>query len=53
MNLSDLLNLGIAARLDTDGGLLLDAPKGALSADLLDRIRHAKPELLAELAGRA
>ena len=53
MNLTDLLNLGIAARLDTDGGLLLDAPKGALSADLLDRIRHAKPELLAELlAGR-
>ncbi|MDY0105869.1 MAG: hypothetical protein RBS27_04265 [Giesbergeria sp.] len=53
MTLTDLLNLGITARLDTDGGLLLDAPKGALSADLLDRIRHAKPELLAELrAGR-
>jgi hypothetical protein len=53
MTLTDLLRLGITARLDTDGGLLLDAPKGALSADLLDRIRHAKPELLAELrAGR-
>ena len=53
MNLSELLNMGIIASVDTDGGLLLHAPKGALNPELIDRIRHAKPELLAELLALA
>jgi hypothetical protein len=49
MNLADLLALGIAARLDDDGGLLLDAPKGALNNELIERIRQSKPGLIAEI----
>lgn len=51
MNLVDLLDMGITASLDDDGGLLLDAPKGALSADLIERIRQSKPGLIAEIRG--
>lgn len=51
MNLSELLKLGIIASLDGDGGLQLDAPKGALTPDLIERIRHHKPALIAEIQG--
>jgi hypothetical protein len=49
MNLSELLNLGIIASIDGDGGLQLDAPKGALTPELIERIRHHKPGLIAEI----
>ena len=48
MNLSDLLDLGIVARLDDDCGLLLDAPEGVLTDELIERIRQSKPGLIAE-----
>lgn len=51
MNLADLLHLGITASLDDDGGLLLDAPKGALTHALIERIRQYKPVLIAEIRG--
>ncbi|WP_374402670.1 hypothetical protein [Niveibacterium sp.] len=51
MNLSHLAQLGIVVTLDTDGGLQLDAPQGVLTPDLVTRIRHSKPALLAELKG--
>jgi hypothetical protein len=49
MNLSELLNMGIIASVGGDGGLQLDAPKGALTPDLIERIRHHKPSLIAEI----
>lgn len=49
MNLSELLSLGIVASIGGEGGLRLDAPKGALTADLIERIRHCKPGLIAEI----
>ena len=49
MNLSELLNLGIIASIGGDGGLQLDAPKGALTPELIERIRHHKPSLIAEI----
>lgn len=49
MNLSELLKLGIIASIGGDGGLQLDAPKGALTPELIERIRHHKPSLLAEI----
>lgn len=49
MNLSELLNMGIIASVGDDGGLQLDAPKGALTPDLIERIRHHKPSLIAEI----
>jgi hypothetical protein len=49
MNLSELLNMGIIASIGGDGGLQLDAPKGALTPDLIERIRHHKPSLIAEI----
>ena len=49
MNLSELLKLGIIASIGGDGGLQLDAPKGALTPDLIERIRHHKPSLIAEI----
>jgi len=49
MNLSELLNMGILASLDGDGGLQLDAPKGALTPELIERIRQHKPGLIAEI----
>jgi hypothetical protein len=49
MNLSELLNLGIIASIDGDGGLQLDAPKGVLTPELIVRIRHYKPGLIAEI----
>ena len=49
MNLSDLLDLGIVARLDDDCGLLLDAPEGVLTDELIERIRQSKPGLIAEI----
>ena len=49
MNLSELLNLGIIASIGGDGGLQLDAPKGALNPELIERIRHHKPSLIAEI----
>lgn len=49
MNLADLLDLDIIASLDGDGGLLLDAPKGALDAAVIERIHQSKPGLIAEL----
>ena len=49
MNLSELLNLGIIASIGGDGGLQLDAPKGALTPDLIERVRHHKPSLIAEI----
>ena len=51
MNLSDLAGLGITARLDDAGALVLDAPAGVLRGDLLDRLRAAKPVLVAEIMG--
>jgi len=49
MNLADLYELGITASLDADGGLLLEAPKGALTPELIERIRHHKPGLIAAI----
>lgn len=49
MNLSELLNLDIVAKLAPDGNLLLDAPRGAVTPELLGRIRESKPELIAEI----
>ena len=49
MNLSELLNLGIIASIGGDGGLQLDAPKGALTPELIERIRHHKASLIAEI----
>lgn len=49
MNLADLRNLGIIASLDADAGLLLDAPKGVLNDDLVERIRKSKLGLIAEI----
>lgn len=49
MNISELLNLGIIASIGGDGGLQLDAPKGALTPELIERIRHHKPSLIAEI----
>lgn len=49
MNLSELLKLGIIASIGDDGGLQLDAPKGVLTPDLIERIRHHKPSLIAEI----
>lgn len=51
MNLSDLLEMGIAASLDGNGRLLIDAPKGVLTTDLIERIRHHKPGLIAAIGG--
>ena len=51
MNVSDLLDLDVIASLDDDGGLLLDAPKGALTPELIERIRHSKALLIAEIVG--
>lgn len=49
MNLSELLKLGIIASIGGDGGLQLDAPKGALTPELIERIRQHKPGLIAEI----
>lgn len=49
MTLHDLLDMGITARLDADGGLLIDTPKGVLTDALIERIRQSKPCLIAEL----
>lgn len=53
MRLADLALSGIAVDLDQDGSVLIDAPQGALTPELLAQIRKAKPGLVAELrAGR-
>ena len=49
MNLSELLNMGIIASVGGDGGLLLNAPKGALNPELIERISRHKPSLIAEM----
>lgn len=51
MNLSQLRSMGIVASLDQDGSLQLEAPKGALTPDLLDQVRQSKPGLVAEIEG--
>ncbi len=53
MNLAELAAMGIVARLDDAGSLVLDAPAGILRGELLDQLRAAKPDLVAEIrAGR-
>ena len=53
MKLADLSLAGIAVELDQDGNLLIEAPQGALTPELISRIGEAKPRLVAELrAGR-
>lgn len=49
MNLADLLDMDVVPRLAPDGVLLLNAPKGALTPELIERIRESKPELIAEI----
>ena len=51
MNLSELLEMGITASLAANGGLVLDAPKGTLTSELIERIRRSKPMLIAETRG--
>jgi len=47
--LADLLDRGIRLRVD-DGRLLSDAPKGALTPELIAQIRERKPEIVAFLS---
>ncbi len=52
MNLADLAQRGILARLDTNGEVVLNAPTGALTAQQLDDLRRSKSLLVAELSHR-
>lgn len=45
--------LGIRLALAGDGGLAIDAPRGALTPELLARLRAAKADILAALAPAA
>lgn len=40
---------GVYLHSDGDGGLMIDAPQGALTSDLVDRLKASKTELLAAL----
>ena len=50
MNTADLFAMNVLVGIDADGGLVIDAPRGALTPDLIERIRASKPALIAELA---
>lgn len=51
MNMAELTRLGVSARADAEGKLILDAPAGVLTPNLLEELRQSKVALLAELAG--
>lgn len=51
MNLSELRETGIFTNLDDGGSQLLDATKGILTCELIERIRRSKPVLILELGG--
>lgn len=51
MNMAELNRMGIRARADAEGKLILDAPAGALTPELLEELRQSKAALLVELAG--
>ena len=51
MNMAELTRLGVSARADADGKLILDAPAGALTPELMEELRQSKAALLVELAG--
>lgn len=49
MNLAELARIGIVARLSSGGEIILDAPAGVLTPQLLDLLRLAKTDLHKEL----
>lgn len=51
MNMTELNRLGIRVQADAEGKLILDAPAGVLTPNLLEELRQSKVALLAELAG--
>ncbi|SBT04588.1 hypothetical protein PROAA_1310006 [Candidatus Propionivibrio aalborgensis] len=50
MNMAELNRLGILIRTGEPGELLIDAPQGALTPDLLIELRRSKGDLLREFA---
>lgn len=50
MNLAELALIGITARLDDGGELVLSAPRGVITPDIRDQLAAAKPFLVAELS---
>lgn len=50
MNMAELSRLDIRAWADAEGKLILDAPAGALTPEMLVELRQSKAVLLAELA---